>query len=194
VIAKGAGYWIAIPLVWGAISIVLAVQLVSYVLYILANVFFLASVIIIVLFRDPPRNIGKGVVSPADGKVIYVNKERNTLTISTSLLKVHVNRAPVGGRVLQIEKKRQNGGVVETSIATEIGIVKVRQKPKLVPKKTISYVGRGGRLAKGQRIGAVIPSALVSLELPNSVRIVVKEGQKVLAGETSVARVIGAER
>jgi phosphatidylserine decarboxylase len=194
VIAKGAGYWIAIPLVWGAISIVLAVQLVSYVLYILANAFFLASVLIIVLFRDPPRNTGKGVVSPADGKVIYVNRERNTLTISTSLLNVHINRAPVGGRILKIERKKQNGGKVETSIATEIGIVKVRRKPRLAPKKTISYFGRGRRLTKGQRMGVVIPSALISLELPDSVRIVVNEGQRVLAGETSVGEVIGAGR
>jgi phosphatidylserine decarboxylase len=192
VIAKGAGYWIAVPLVLGAISMVLAVQMASYVLYILANVFFLASVTMIILFRDPPRNIGKGVVSPADGKVIYVNRERNTLTISTTLLKVHVNRAPIGGRTLQVEMKKQNGGTIETSLATEIGLVKIGQRPKLAPKRVITYVGRGRRLKKGQRIGVVVPSAFVSVELPKSVRIVINEGQKVLAGETSVGELTGA--
>jgi phosphatidylserine decarboxylase len=173
---------------------VLAVQLASYMLYVLANLFFLASVVTIVLFRDPPRNIGRGVVSPADGKVIYVNRERNALTISTNLLKVHVNRAPIGGRILQIEKKRQNGESVEISIATEIGVFKIRLRPRSAPKMAIPYVREGRRLMKGQRIGVIIPSALVSVELPRSVRIVVNEGQKVLAGETPMGEAIGAGR
>ncbi|MEE9115351.1 MAG: phosphatidylserine decarboxylase [Thermoplasmata archaeon] len=191
-IAKGAGNWIVIPLVMGVVSLILSMQLASYVVYILANVFFLASVLVMILFRDPPRNTGRGVVSPADGKVVYVNTNRNSVSISTALHKVHVIRAPLGGKVLEIMESTQDRRAIETTIATEIGLIKVRQNPRLLPRKAIPYVGRRQRVAKGQRIGIVVPTGVVSVELPAKVNITVSEGQKVLAGETSVGRVLGA--
>ncbi len=191
-IAKGAGNWIVIPLVMGVVSLILSMQLASYVVYILANVFFLASVLVMILFRDPPRNTGRGVVSPADGKVVYVNTNRNSVSISTALHKVHVIRAPLGGKVLEIMESTQDRRAIETTIATEIGLIKVMQNPRLLPRKAIPYVGRRQRVAKGQRIGIVVPTGVVSVELPAKVNITVSEGQKVLAGETSVGRVLGA--
>lgn len=191
-IAKGAGNWIVIPLVMGVVSLILSVQLASYVIYILANVFFLTSVLVVILFRDPPRSTGRGVVSPADGKVVYVNRNRNSVTISTALHKVHVIRAPLGGRVLEIKESAQDRGVIELSIATRIGLVKVRQNPKSLLGTVVPYVGKGRRVAKGQRIGIVVPAGLVTVELPEEVSIAIGEGQKVLAGETSVGRVLRA--
>ena len=191
-IAKGAGNWIVIPLVMGVVSMILSVQLASYVTYILANVFFLASVLVVILFRDPPRSTGRGVVSPADGKVVYVNRNRNSVTISTALHKVHVIRAPLGGRVLEIKESAQDRRVIELSISTKIGLVKVRQNPKSLLGTVVPYLGKGRRVAKGQRIGVVVPAGLVTVELPDKVNITVNEGQKVLAGENSVGRVLGA--
>lgn len=191
-IAKGAGNWIVIPLVMGVVSLILSVQLASYVIYILANVFFLASVLVMILFRDPPRSTGRGVVSPADGKVVYVNRNRNSVTISTALHRVHVIRAPLGGRVLEIKESAQDRGLIELSIATGIGLVKVRQNPKSLLGTVVPYVGKGRRVAKGQRIGVVVPAGLVTVELPEEVSIAIGEGQKVLGGETSVGRVLRA--
>ncbi|MCK5291921.1 MAG: hypothetical protein KAR39_07885 [Thermoplasmata archaeon] len=190
-IAKGAGNWIVIPLVMGVVSLILSVQLASYVVYILANVFFLASVLVMILFRDPPRSTGRGVVSPADGKVVYVNRNRNSVTISTALHRVHVIRAPLGGRVLEIKESAQERGVIELSIATKIGLVKVRQNPKSLLGTVVPYVGKGRRVAKGQRIGIVVPAGLVTVELPEKVSIAIGEGQKVLAGEGSLGGVSG---
>ena len=191
-IAKGARNWITIPLMMGVISLIISVLLASYVIYIVANAFFLVSTMVVILFRDPPRSTGRGVVSPADGKVVYVNRNRNSVTISTALHKVHVIRAPLGGKVLEITESTQNRGAIETTIATEIGLIKIRQNPRLLPRKSIPYVGKRRRVAKGQRIGIVVPSGVVSVELPDKVNITVSEGQKVLAGETSVGRVLGA--
>ncbi len=191
-IAKGARNWIAIPLMMGVVSLILSVQLASYVVYILANVFFLASVLVMILFRDPPRSTGRGVVSPADGKVVYVNRNRNSVTISTALHKVHVIRVPLGGRVLEIKESAQDRGVIELSIATGIGLLKVRQNPKSLLGTVVPYVGKGRRVAKGQRIGVVVPAGLVTVELPEEVSIAIGEGQKVLSGETSVGRVLRA--
>jgi phosphatidylserine decarboxylase len=194
VIAKGAGYWIAIPLIMGVASIVISIRLESYVVYILANVFFLASIAVIIMFRDPPRGVGKGVVSPADGRVRVISRDRNSVTISTALHRVHVNRAPIDGRVLRVDESKQVEGAVEISIASEIGIVGIRQRPRSFPKAIICYVSRRRPVKKGQRIGIVIPSALVTVKLPGNVQITVKEGQKVLAGETSVGEVVGTLR
>jgi phosphatidylserine decarboxylase len=181
-----------VPLIMGVVTIVLSVQLVSYVFYIAANVFFLISVLVIIIFRDPPRNIGRGIVSPADGKIVNVNRDRNSLSISTALHKVHVNRAPIGGRVLQVERSIHYGGETEITIDTKIGPVKIGQKPRSIPRTVIPYVTERRRVAKGQRIAVAIPSALVNVRFPDSVQITVNEGQKVLAGVTSVGEVVRA--
>jgi hypothetical protein len=191
VIAKGARNWIAIPLLIGGISLIISVLLASYVVYIISNVFFLISVMVVILFRDPPRNTVRGVVSPADGKVVYVNKNRNSVSISTAFHKVHVVRAPIGGKVLEIKSSTRDRGVIETSIATEVGLVKVRQKPKSFFGKVVPYVGKGRRVAKGQRISIVVPAGLVTVELPETVNIAVREGEKLLAGEASLGGVLG---
>jgi phosphatidylserine decarboxylase len=181
-----------VPLIMGVVTIVLSVQLVSYVIYIAANVFFLISVLVIIIFRDPPRDIGRGIVSPADGKVVNVNRDRNSLSISTALHKVHVIRAPIGGRVLQVERSVHYGGETETTIDTKIGPMRIGQKPRSIPRTVIPYVTEGRRVAKGQRIAIAIPSALAEVELPDSVQITVKKGQKVIAGVTSVGNVVRA--
>ena len=65
-------------------------------------------------FRNPPREVPPGertVVSPADGKVIAVDEielpggeKALRIGIFLSVFDVHVNRAPVAGRVVAIER------------------------------------------------------------------------------------------
>src|SRR3990172_9293806 len=61
-------------------------------------------------FRDPSRKIPSGpgvIVSPADGKVVEVTPggdgTGNRIAIFLSLFDVHINRAPMSGRVVRVE-------------------------------------------------------------------------------------------
>ena len=61
-------------------------------------------------FRNPPRSIPDDprlIVSPADGKVVRVEKVGNVtrMSIFLSLFNVHVNRSPIAGRIEAVEYK-----------------------------------------------------------------------------------------
>ena len=71
---------------------------------------WLVAVFVIQFFRDPPREVPtsrNAVLSPADGRIVKVEKvrdpmtERDTLLISVfmNVFNVHSNRAPVDGTV-----------------------------------------------------------------------------------------------
>lgn len=200
-IAKGTVYWIAIPLLIGIFATVASIQYASFPLYFVANAFFLIAVLMMLFYRDPPRAIGKGVVSPADGKVLRVDQKKGTLSIFMNIHNVHVNRAPVGGRVTKVERfsgrhspayseKAEKNERVETTIMSRLGPVRVIQTAGLVARRIIPYVRPGMYLQKGQRIGMIVFGSGVTVEMPESVRIVVKKGQKVKAGETSIGVVV----
>ncbi|UCD92543.1 MAG: phosphatidylserine decarboxylase [Methanobacteriota archaeon] len=200
-IAKGTIYWIAIPLLIGIFATVASIQYKSFPLYFVANAFFLIAILMMLFYRDPPRAIGKGVVSPADGKVLRVDQKRGSLSIFMNIHNVHVNRAPIGGRVLKVERfsgrhspayseKAEKNERVETTIMSKIGPVKVIQTAGLVARRIIPYVRPGMYLQKGQRIGMIAFGSGVTVEMPESVRMIVKKGQKVKAGETSIGVVV----
>src|SRR5215472_12309955 len=62
-------------------------------------------------FRNPNREIPadpRVIVSPADGRVVKVERVGNVtkLSIFLSIFDVHVNRSPMGGRIETIDYKR----------------------------------------------------------------------------------------
>src|SRR5216110_2110124 len=71
---------------------------------------FLLALFCLYFFRDPERDVPGGpvAVSPADGKVIEIKPDGpgiTRLTIFLNVFDVHVNRAPVGGRIEKVEYK-----------------------------------------------------------------------------------------
>jgi len=66
-----------------------------------AAAFVVLAAFLAVVFRDPRRTIGKGVVSPADGTVREVDPSRGYLSIYLALRNVHVTRAPIDGTVVR---------------------------------------------------------------------------------------------
>lgn len=79
------------------------------------NQVFIVLVLVLLSFlvyfnRCPPRCAPKRrrvVVSPADGKVLFVKNK--TIAIFLGVRDVHVQRAPISGRVISIERIR--GGI-----------------------------------------------------------------------------------
>jgi phosphatidylserine decarboxylase len=117
---------------------------------------------------------------------------------------MHVQRSPVSGRVLNVESHgdgfmdgegREFAFLREKScpvqkrlvIATDAGQVAVRLITSLAARRIETWVREGERIERGQRIGRILLGSTVVLELPATVNLLVRTGDRVWAGETAVA-------
>lgn len=158
--------------------------------------------------RDPERDVGEGIVAPADGVVRRIDDLDERVRISTfmNLHDVHVNRSPVSGRVVRV--RRLKGGHrpayvphasrnsrVRYTLRSDVGRVEVVQICGLFARRISAWVRPGDTLERGERIGMIRFGSRVDLLLPkhtprgDPVVITVREGERVLGATTSVARV-----
>ncbi|ADB57931.1 phosphatidylserine decarboxylase [Archaeoglobus profundus] len=146
----------------------------------------------ILFFRDPDRGIEDGVVSPADGKIDYVNDRR--LEIFMSIFDCHVNRSPVDGIVRKIVyskgsklpafMRHTNSERNEIYIETDHGTFKVVQIAGFLARRIICFVKEGERVRKGEKIGMIVMGSRVVIEIPEGFKFVKRVGDRVKAGET----------
>lgn len=187
-----------------------AVVLLSKVLFLSL---FITTLFMGFFFRDPEREtpLEKGLfVSPADGKVIlvkdvfekdFLKSAAKEISIFMSPLDVHVNRAPCDGKVKAVlyspgkymaaykdEASVRNENIVML-LEGEQGRVLVRQVAGFVARRAVCRANVGDTLARGERYGIIKFSSRLDVYLPADVRILVKNGDKVLAGETVIAAV-----
>jgi phosphatidylserine decarboxylase len=163
----------------------------------------LITVFLFLFFRDPERSSesydSTDVVSPADGRVLKVQDHQ--LSIFMNIHNVHVNRSPVNGEVIDIQYHK--GGRVPAfykdsdrnerntiTIRTRIGNVIVTQISGAVIRRIVCYVSQHERIARGQRIGMIRFGSRVDVALPRGYSFVVSRGQKVKAGETTIAKLL----
>lgn len=162
-------------------------------------------------FRDPERVVPQGlglVVAPADGRVMVVQEgvaaegegpgPFSQVSIFLSVLDVHVNRAPYGGKVEDLryrpgrfvaawrdEASRVNEQAV-IALATPDGPVMVKQIAGVLARRVVTWVRPGQELKTGERMGLIRFGSRVDLVLPARVALAVKVGDKVRGGETVV--------
>lgn len=180
-----------------------------------APALFLAFTLFVAyFFRDPERRIPQDpqlVVSPADGRVMSVGPVAGEdfmggtaprVTIFLNIFDVHVQRAPLGGRVAHYSHRpgtfvaawREEAGSenerASLGIDTDAGPLLVRQIAGLVARRIATYPREGDTVAKGDRIGLIRFGSRVDLFLPPDWPVSVEPGDKVRGGETPVARVV----
>ena len=192
----------------------------SVVAAILVAVFFgfawslpvwLIAIFIIQFFRDPPRAIPtqpNAVLSPADGRVVRVQKTVDPYTQAESLLisvfmnvfNVHSNRSPADGTVERVvyeagtfvnadldkasTENERNALVVKLPDGPLITVVQVAG---LIARRILCYVKPGDLLTRGQRYGFIRFGSRVDVYLPLSARPKVAVGDKVYATTTVIA-------
>jgi phosphatidylserine decarboxylase len=193
-LAKGSMTWIGLSLILAVLSIFLFIPMA--VLYVLIAMFF------VLFFRDPERDPSDGIVAPADGRITQIENASDLKRIITvmNLHNVHVNRAPMDGRVRKIthhpgkhvpafNKDSENNERVETILDTRIGEVKIVQIAGAFARRIEPYVTEGQEILKGQRIGIIKFGSRVDLYLPaDMIEMNVKEGQSVKAAESTIAK------
>lgn len=157
-----------------------------------------AFVFFLFFFRDPRRAVGPGVVSPADGRVLSADPEDHEVTIFMGVTDVHVNRAPLGGRVVTRIHRAGRHRIastpdasdnerVEWEFATVEGPLRLDQIAGAFARRIVPYARPGDRVRKGQRIGIVRFGSRVRVVVPPRARIVIRPGDRVRAGETTLA-------
>jgi len=194
-----------------AIALFVALALSWTGLWLLAAVAWLGVAFIAQFFRDPPRAVpeqANAVLSPADGKVMLVERardpylDRDALKISVfmNVFNVHSNRSPVDGVVK--DRWYHPGGFLNAAldkaslenernalhIARTDGVdVVCVQIAGLIARRILCYVGPGDRLTRGQRFGFIRFGSRVDVYLPSTATPKVAVGDTVYATTTIVA-------
>lgn len=153
------------------------------------------------------------VVSPADGKVMYAGPgqdgvapegEWQQVSIFLSAFDVHINRAPYGGRLREVTYRpgkwlaaykhesahlnERTDLVIEREVEGQTRTVHFRQIVGLMARRVVTRVSAGEELATGQRIGLMKFGSRMDVFVPPEVALLVQAGQRVVAGETVIAR------
>ena len=174
--------------------------------------FWILTVFILQFFRDPAREVPddpRAVVSPADGRIVFVGKardpylERDALKISVfmNVFNVHSNRSPVDGTV----KGRWyhagsflNAALDKASLENERNALWLRnaggadvtcvQVAGLIARRILCYVAEGASLLRGARYGFIRFGSRVDVYLPLDAEPQAALGDKVYAAESVLAR------
>lgn len=209
-IAKGGTSWILTSIFVFIVVSVLALfssDNLQYILYFLSFITGLVSIIFLIFFRDPQRNIGSGVVAVADGVI----RETGSITdkdcgdawyISTfmNLYHVHVNRMPVDGTIKQVThipgshlpaftKESDRNERVIILVETMNGIVKIVLIAGTLARRIVPYVTEGQKVKKGEKISLIRLGSRVDVYLPKKMMVTlqVQKKDRVQAGGSSLA-------
>ena len=167
-------------------------------------------------FREPLRvapDDPSFILSPADGLLLEIKSAKPPaelmayqeeswvrLSIFLSIFDVHVTRMPQKGRVLMTvyhKGKFLNASFDKASnlnernsvvLETEDGTVIVTQIAGLIARRIVCYASIGDEVERGETFGVIRFGSRVDMYLPNGVSILVKKGQKIVGGETVIAK------
>jgi phosphatidylserine decarboxylase len=172
-------------------------------------------------FRDPVRTTPRGgnlVIAPADGLITMIAKvpppaelrgsdglgdpDYTRVSIFMSVFDVHINRAPIAGRLTRIayvpgkfvnadldkasEDNERQHFLIEGTDGIRIGFTQIAG---LVARRILSFVRQGDAVDAGQRIGLIRFGSRVDVYLPSGTAPKVLLGQRAIAGETVLAEI-----
>ena len=182
--------------------------------------------------RIPPSR-DDVVLSPADGTILYVHEvmgaelpvvakngrpyrleeltkttlhdsDATVIGIGLNFLDVHVNRAPIAGRITLQERfpgrfgsLRKPAMIFENERATiviergELQVALVLIASRLV-RRIVLFLKSGEEVALGQRIGAIRFGSQADIVIParDGLRVVVQPGDSAIAGDTVLAHFV----
>ncbi len=164
-------------------------------------------------FRNPKRTLPsdpKGIVSPADGKVVvkeqvfedeFLHEKSIQVSIFMSPWDVHLNKVPISGKLSYYryhpgkywaayqpkssELNERNSIGIEN---THLGKFLFRQIAGVVARRIKFYHQKGDYLEKGDELGFIKFGSRMDLFIPLDFSIKVELGDQVYGGETLIAK------
>jgi len=190
------------PLIVGVVAIILGWKWI-------AGIVIFLGLFVFYFFRDPERVIPSAagtVVSPADGHVVEIVEEAldgkpgRRVSIFLSIWDVHVQRAPMQGRVAKVEyhpgrfyaawkssASRENEQNV-IYIDTPQGGIVFKQIAGAVARRVLCWKQEGENVALGERVGMIRFGSRVDIWLPAAAEIVARRGQMLKGGESVLGK------
>ncbi|WP_240917952.1 phosphatidylserine decarboxylase [Phycicoccus sp. HDW14] len=126
------------------------------------------------------------------------------MSIFLSAFDVHINRAPYGGRVVEVVQrpgkwlaayKHESAHLneraditVEREVDGEVRRVHFRQIVGLMARRVVTRVAVGDELGTGERVGLMKFGSRMDVFVPPACALLVAKGDRVVAGESVIAR------
>lgn len=167
-------------------------------------------------FRDPERKIPEQVsqneeylIAPADGKVVevieevekhYLKDNSIRMSIFLSPIDVHVNRSPVAGTVDFYEyvpgdylvafhpKSSELNEHSRIGVKNKYGKVFFKQIVGVLARRIVCETKVGDKIAAGEKFGMMKFGSRMDIAVPVGSEILIKKGDRVVAGETIIAK------
>jgi phosphatidylserine decarboxylase len=182
--------------------------------YVAAIVFSAIAAFLFTFFRDPHRQGSQrhvDVLSPADGTVVLLKDVPDgdvwpgltrQLSIFMSVFDVHVNRAPITGRIVHYsyspgrklaalshkssQENEQNLIVMTDARGATLAF---KQVAGLLARRIVFDKKEGDHVARGERVGMIRFGSRVDVFLPQQTNILVRPGDKTRVGLTVIAEI-----
>jgi len=198
------------PLMGGAATVTVVLFVLGWTLPAVAALAL--TIFIVSFFRDPQRTSPSGpglIVSPADGRVIKVERmqddrflhgEATLVSIFMSPLNVHINRIPASGRVIDIRynpgkyfrafadkaslDNEQNAVLMEDELGRRFCFVQIAG---FLARRIVCYLHAGMAIERGQRYGMIMFGSRADIYLPPAAQVRVNVGDRARGGLTVIA-------
>jgi phosphatidylserine decarboxylase len=192
--------------IYYAVGLVAGGGLVSYLTRPLYGVpLFLAAAFCLYFFRDPDREVPGGpvAVSPADGKIVSIRRQdaqRTRIGIFMNIFDVHVNRAPISGKIADVHytpgrflvASREQASLENEQNAVTItgaaGPLVFTQIAGLIARRIVFHKKTGETVQAGERVGLIKFGSRVDVFLGPEWELQVEQGMRVKAGSSVLAR------
>jgi len=167
--------------------------------------FYILAAFCLYFFRDPERAVPSGpvAVSPADGKVVAILPDpagASRVSIFLNIFDVHVNRSPIGGKVMCVKYKKGQFLVASKESAShsnEQNVITVEgggtrvvftQIAGLIARRIVCTKKAGDIVDAGERVGLIKFGSRVDVFLGPEWEVAVRVGERVAAGSSVIAR------
>ena len=191
------------------VPLVLSVAATVFGLWYVGLLLLLVALFMAYFFRDPkrvPPSDPDVVVSPADGRVTRIESSvpaggPTLISIFLSPLDVHINRAPIPGKIVDVVYSpgkflmatNKKASVVNEQNALTIQGEKItvvcKQIAGILARRIVCWKHAGDRLNLGERFGMIKFSSRTDVLLPAKVKVTVAEGDRVRGGITVIGRI-----
>ena len=171
-----------------------------------AALFTAAALAFLGFFRDPERTppvVPGAVLAPADGRVMAIAEVTDPwvgpsvrMSIFLSPLDVHVNRAPIGGLVKNVEyvagrflaayrpEASEQNERCTVSLEGETARVAVKQIAGVLARRIVCRARPGDTLRSGERFGLIRFGSRTDLVVPRGTQVRIAVGDRVRGGES----------
>ncbi len=182
-------------------------------MYVFSGLSVLLALFSVYFFRDPhrvPPVDPYAVISPADGRVIdicqvkepvFIDSQVTRITIFMTIFDVHVNYIPFTGTVeylkysgstyhrANLDSASQHNVHSFIGLETPYGKFAFKQITGMIARRIVCNLKFGQQVETGQKFGIIKFGSRVEVFLPDWAKITIKQGDRLRAGESVIARI-----